>query len=44
MKCRLKKRDNGFGFNVKQRSSPPTLLVSELMRKGEAETSGLIRP
>jgi nitric-oxide synthase len=44
MKCRLKKRDNGFGFNVKQRSSPPTLLVRELMRKGEAETSGLIRP
>lgn len=47
MKCRLKKtHEAGFGFNVKPNKSSlyPSLVVSDLIKNGEADKSGLIRP
>lgn len=45
IRCRLKRNEkNGFGFSVKPRGEAPILMVSELIKNGEAELSGLIRP
>lgn len=40
--CRV---DGGFGIRVCQRTlSPPVLMVSALIKDGEADSSGLVRP
>jgi len=36
---------DGFGLVIEKRSSqPPTLMITDLIQGGEAQTSGLIRP